>query len=90
VNPSLSRTRPPRPQLAVQAIRAMGRTGTKVGPAENMPHAIPIIDSPEHVKVAEAATRAMNVYFLGPMLEGRTMRPSQGAGQGRTEINRLR
>jgi beta-glucosidase len=57
--------------LAVQAIRAMGRAGTKVGPAENMPHALPAIDSPEHVKAAEAATRALNIYYLGPMLEGR-------------------
>ncbi|MCT8992194.1 GH1 family beta-glucosidase [Chelativorans sp. SCAU2101] len=57
--------------LAVQAIRAMGRAGTKVGPAENMGHALPIIDSPEHIKAAEAATRAQNKYFLGPMLEGR-------------------
>jgi beta-glucosidase len=57
--------------LAVQAIRAMGRAGTKVGPAENMPHALPVIDSPEHVKAAEAATRSLNRYFLVPMLEGR-------------------
>jgi beta-glucosidase len=57
--------------MAVQAIRAMGRPGTKVGPAENMGHAIPITDAPEHVKAAEAATKAMNIYFLGPMLEGR-------------------
>jgi beta-glucosidase len=57
--------------LAVQAIRAMGRTGTKVGPAENIPIAVPAIDSPEHVKAAEAATRDMNCYFLGPMLEGK-------------------
>jgi beta-glucosidase len=49
----------------------MGRAGTKVGPAENMPHALPAIDSPEHVKAAEAATRALNIYYLGPMLEGR-------------------
>jgi beta-glucosidase len=55
--------------MAVQAIRAMGRT--KVGPAENLGHAIPIIDSPEHVKAAEAATKALNIYFFGPMLEGR-------------------
>src|SRR5690606_32988433 len=45
--------------LAVQAIRAMGRAGTKVGPAENMGHALPIIDSPEHVKAAEAATKTL-------------------------------
>jgi beta-glucosidase len=57
--------------LAVQAIRASGRAGTKVGPAENMPHALPIIDSPEHVKAAEAATRTLNRYFFVPMLEGR-------------------
>jgi beta-glucosidase len=57
--------------LAVQAVRAMGRAGTKVGPAENMPHALPIIDSPDHVKAAEAATRYLNRYFFVPMLEGR-------------------
>jgi beta-glucosidase len=57
--------------LAVQAIRAMGRAGTKVGPAENMPHALPVIDSPDHVKAAEEATRFLNRYFFVPMLEGR-------------------
>lgn len=57
--------------LAVQAIRAKGRPGTKVGPAENIPHALPAIETPEHVKAAETATRALNVHFLGPMLEGR-------------------
>ena len=36
-----------------------------------MAHALPITDSPEHVKAAEAATKALNRYFLGPMLEGR-------------------
>jgi beta-glucosidase len=57
--------------LAVQAVRTLGREGTKVGPAENMPAAVPLIDSPEHVKAAEAATRDLNVHFLGPMLEGK-------------------
>jgi beta-glucosidase len=57
--------------LAVQAIRAAARAGTKVGPAENMPHALPVIDSSEHVKAAEAATRNLNRYFFVPMLEGR-------------------
>jgi beta-glucosidase len=57
--------------LAVQAIRGRGRKGTKVGPAENMPTAVPVIDAPEHVKAAEAATRALNATYLGPMLEGR-------------------
>jgi beta-glucosidase len=57
--------------MAVQAIRTLGRAGTKVGPAENMGHAIPIIDTPSHVKAAIAATRDLNRYFLGPMLDGR-------------------
>jgi beta-glucosidase len=56
--------------LAVQAIRAMGQAGTKVGPAENMPTAIPAIDSPEHVTAAEIATRDLNAHYLAPMLEG--------------------
>lgn len=57
--------------VAVQAIRASGKPGTKVGPAENMPHTIPIAESPEHVKAAEMATRELNRYFLQPMLEGK-------------------
>src|SRR5262245_17091015 len=57
--------------MAVQAIRAMGRKGTKVGPAENMPTAVPAIDTPEHVKAAETATRDLNDIFLGPILDGR-------------------
>lgn len=57
--------------LAVQAIRANAGAGTKAGPAENLGHAVPITDSPENVKAAIAATRALNIYFLGPMFEGR-------------------
>ena len=75
--------------LAVQAIRAGGRTGTKVGPAENMPHALPVIDSPEHVKAAETATRSLNRYFFVPMLEGRYDDGlSEGGRQGRAEVHR--
>ena len=33
--------------------------------------AVPEINSPEHVKAAEAATRDLNAYFLGPILEGK-------------------
>jgi beta-glucosidase len=39
--------------LAVQAIRAHGPAGTKVGFAENIRVAVPIIDSPEYVEAAE-------------------------------------
>jgi beta-glucosidase len=57
--------------LAVQAIRARGVAGTKVGPAENIAAAVPVTDVPEHVKAAEIATRELNAAFLTVMLEGR-------------------
>lgn len=57
--------------LAVQAIRAQGPAGTKVGFAENIRVAVPVIDTPEHVKAAEAATRDRNAGFMTVMLEGR-------------------
>lgn len=57
--------------MAVRAVRAAARTGTKVGLAENIPHAVPAIDSPEHVNAAMMATRELNSAFLGPILEGR-------------------
>jgi beta-glucosidase len=57
--------------LSVQAIRASGKKGTKCGPAENINIAVPLIESPEHIKAAETATREMNAKFLGVMLEGK-------------------
>jgi beta-glucosidase len=57
--------------MAVQAIRAKGNKGTKVGPAENIHTAVPLIEAPEHVKAAETATREANAPFLTVMLEGR-------------------
>src|SRR5262249_17014529 len=57
--------------LAVQAIRAGGPAGTKVGFAENMLVAVPLIDAPAHVKAAEIATRELNADFTTVMLEGR-------------------
>jgi beta-glucosidase len=57
--------------LAVEAIRARGVAGTKVGPAENIAAAVPVIDTPEHLKAAETATRELNAPFLTVMLEGR-------------------
>ena len=57
--------------LAVQAIRAHGRTGTKVGPAENIAACVPAIDTPENVRAAEIATRELNAGFLGVILEGK-------------------
>ena len=57
--------------LAVQAIRAKGKDGTKIGPAENIEIATPLIEAPEHIKAAETATRERNAPFLTVMLEGK-------------------
>jgi beta-glucosidase len=57
--------------LAVQAIRARAPAGTKVGFAENIRVAVPVIDAPEYVTAAETATREGNAGFMTVMLEGR-------------------
>ena len=57
--------------LAVQAIRAQGRAGTRVGPAENIAACVPAFDTPENVRAAEIATRELNSGFLGVILEGK-------------------
>src|SRR5436189_2779790 len=57
--------------LAVQAIRAQARKGTKVGPAENIAACVPAFDTPENVRAAEMATRELNAGFLGVILEGK-------------------
>ena len=58
-------------ELAVQAIRTKGKPGTRIGFAENIETAVPLIESPEHVKAAETSTRERNAPFLTVMLEGR-------------------
>jgi beta-glucosidase len=57
--------------LAVQAIRARGSSGTKVGFAENLETAVPAIDAPEYVEAARTATRELNACYTTVMLEGR-------------------
>jgi beta-glucosidase len=57
--------------LAVQAIRAKGRAGTKVGPAENIAACLPAFNTPENIRAAEIATRELNAGFLGVILEGK-------------------
>ena len=57
--------------LAVGAIRARARAGTKVGPADNLTVAVPVIDAPAYVEAAEIATRELNAEFLTVLLEGR-------------------
>jgi beta-glucosidase len=56
--------------LAVQAVRAQGRAGTKIGPAENITACVPALDTPEDVRATEIATREFNAGFLNVILEG--------------------
>jgi beta-glucosidase len=57
--------------LAVQALRASGRGDLAVGPAENLTTAVPAIETPDNIRAAERATRALNAPYLTAMLEGR-------------------
>ena len=57
--------------LSVQAIRANGRAGTRVGPAENIVVCIPAIETPANIRAAEIATRELNAGYLTVMLEGK-------------------
>jgi beta-glucosidase len=57
--------------LAVQAVRASSRPGTKVGFAENMLTAVPVVEAPDYVKAAEMATRELDADFTTVMPEGR-------------------
>jgi beta-glucosidase len=57
--------------LAVQAIRAKGRSGIKVGPAEAILCGVPLIETPEHIQAAQVYTRWRNAPFLTVMLEGK-------------------
>ncbi len=57
--------------LAVQAIRASARSGTKIGVAENMTICAPVIESPEHIEAAQRATRELNAQYLTVIEEGK-------------------
>jgi beta-glucosidase len=57
--------------LAVQAIRAHGKPGTRVGIAENMAICAPVIETPEHIVAAERATREMNAQYMTVVQEGK-------------------
>lgn len=57
--------------LAVQAIRAKSKPGTKVGLAENLVVGVPVIESPAHVAAAEQATRQVNAQYLTVIMEGK-------------------
>src|SRR6201996_5196573 len=57
--------------LAVQAIRAKGKPGTKVGLAENFNIPIPVIEAEPHLKASAQATRVLNAPYLTVILEGK-------------------
>jgi beta-glucosidase len=57
--------------LGVQAIRASGRAGTRVGAAENIAACVPAIATPDNIRAAEIATRELNAGFLGVVLQGK-------------------
>ncbi len=57
--------------LAVQAIRAKAKPGTKVGSAENLTAVCPIFDSPEQVAAAKKAIVELNAGYLTVMRTGK-------------------
>ncbi len=57
--------------LAVQAIRASAKPGTKVGLAENPDASTPVIETAEHIAAASRAFREENASYLTVILEGR-------------------
>jgi beta-glucosidase len=57
--------------LAVQAIRAHAKPGTKVGLAENATACVPVIETPEHIAAAAKAYREVNAGYLTAVMEGR-------------------
>ncbi len=57
--------------LAVQAIRAKAKAGTKIGLAENMAICCPVIETAEHIKAAEEATRQLNAQYITVIQEGK-------------------
>jgi len=57
--------------LAVQAIRAKAKPGTKVGIADNITPAVPVIEDEENIAAAEHGIREMNAMFLTVIQEGK-------------------
>jgi beta-glucosidase len=57
--------------LAVQAIRAHAKPGTKVGLAENATACVPVIETPEHIAAAAKAYRETNAGYLTAVMEGK-------------------
>ncbi|HZQ50850.1 MAG TPA: GH1 family beta-glucosidase [Bryobacteraceae bacterium] len=57
--------------LAVQAIRAKAKPGTKVGLAENLRSGAPVIEAEPHIKASAQATRLLNAQYVTVIMEGK-------------------
>jgi beta-glucosidase len=57
--------------LAVQAIRANAKPGTKIGLAENLTVCAPVIETPQHIEAATRATRELNAQYMTVIQEGK-------------------
>ena len=57
--------------MAVQALRAAVKAGTKVGIADNLSPTTPVIESPEHIAAARKAMREENAMYLTVIEEGK-------------------
>lgn len=57
--------------LGVQAIRANTSKDTQVGLAENSTVYVPVIETEEHIKAAQKATRVLNAGFITALMEGK-------------------
>ncbi len=57
--------------LAVQALRASCKAGTKIGLADNANATTPVLETPDHIKAATIAMREENAMYLSVILEGR-------------------
>jgi beta-glucosidase len=59
--------------LAVQAIRAKSKPGTKVGLAENLISGVPVYNDDTQIKASVKATRFKNAQYLTVIMEGKYM-----------------
>lgn len=57
--------------LAVQAIRAKAKPGTRVGLAENMAICVPVLETKEHIDAATRAAREINAPYMTVIQEGK-------------------
>ncbi len=57
--------------MAVQALRASTKPGTRIGLADNALATCPVIETPEHIEAAKTAMREVNAQYLSVIMEGR-------------------